>query len=173
MFFIPNRVTFQVIYQVRLLFYHSNREIRGIQGLLQTGNVLYVNKYQGEFGSSLETEKVTIIRLADVYLIRAEARAKQDKVNEALTDVNVIRSRAGLPALITPSRQELLFAIEKERFMELCFEGHRWIDLVRTGRAVEVINQVKGIAITTDQTKLPIPQSEIELNSNLTQNPGY
>jgi len=71
-------------------------------------------------------------------------------------------------------------AIEKERRLELAFEGHRWYDLKRTGRAIEVINNAKGVdgvnlGYTLDVNKQlwPIPQAEIDKNTKLVQNPGY
>ena len=71
-------------------------------------------------------------------------------------------------------------AIEKERRLELAFEGHRWFDLKRNGRAIEVINNAKGpdgqnlgYQLNTDKLIWPVPQSEMDKNSNLVQNPGY
>jgi hypothetical protein len=71
-------------------------------------------------------------------------------------------------------------AIEKERRLELAFEGHRWYDLKRTGRAIEVINNAKGangenLGYQLNQNSLlwPIPQGELDKNTSLTQNTGY
>lgn len=71
-------------------------------------------------------------------------------------------------------------AIEKERRLELAFEAHRWYDLKRTGRALEVLNNVKGpngaslgYVVTESKLLWPIPQSEIDNNAELTQNDGY
>jgi hypothetical protein len=71
-------------------------------------------------------------------------------------------------------------AIAKERRLELAFEGHRWYDLKRTGRAIEVINALKdgngnslGYHLTESKLVWPIPQSERDKNNQLTQNPGY
>jgi hypothetical protein len=71
-------------------------------------------------------------------------------------------------------------AIEKERRLELAFEGHRWFDLKRNGRAIEVMNNVKGaggvsLGYQLDANKLlwPVPQSELDKNTKLKQNPGY
>ena len=71
-------------------------------------------------------------------------------------------------------------AIEKERRLELAFEGHRWYDLKRTGRAMEVMNAATGANNTSlgynlSENRLvwPIPQAELDKNTKLTQNPGY
>jgi hypothetical protein len=120
------------------------------------------------------TEASIAFRLAEMYLIRAEARVWQGKLvggNSALTDLNTIRSRAGLTDAMASDKEALLLAIENERWSELFTEyGHRWLDLKRTGRALAVLGN--GIA----QTDLlwPIPLSEFQKNPALgTQNPGY
>lgn len=109
-----------------------------------------------------------VIRLAELYLIRSEARARQGKLTDALTDLNVIRSRAGVSAATAATANALLLAVENERRVEFAFEADRWFDLVRTGRADDVL----GI---TDQRKwlFPIPFNDIAADADLTQNPGY
>ena len=110
-----------------------------------------------------------VIRLAEVILISAEAKARiGTDLPGALVLVNRIRTRAGLTPSTALTQAALLTAIEQERRVELAFEGHRWFDLVRTGRAQTAL----GI---TDPRKLllPIPFREITNNPNLTQNPGY
>ncbi len=80
---------------------------------------------------------ITIFRLAEQYLIRAEARARQGKIvgtSGALPDINVLRTRAKAPAATVTTQDNALLTIEKERVYELSFEGHRWYDLKRTGR---------------------------------------
>jgi hypothetical protein len=122
-------------------------------------------------------EYYTVLRLAEQYLIRAEARANQQNLIGALEDLDTIRSRAGLPLLSTTnpdiSQQELLTAIQKERQIELFAEwGHRWFDLKRTKQADAVLKNRKPGWNSTD-TLYPIPNSERLLNPNLTQNEGY
>lgn len=110
-----------------------------------------------------------ILRLAELYLIRAEARAEQNKLEEGLKDLNVIRNRANVPSILTVSSKETLIdKIILERRVELAYESQRWFDLIRRGKAQEVL----GI---TDVNKLlfPIPKQEILISSDLTQNPGY
>jgi hypothetical protein len=87
--------------------------------------------------------------------------------------INQVRTRAGLPNLpATISQADLRLAIEKERRVELAFEGHRWFDLVRTGRYLSVMN-AKGYATKEFHKLFPIPQRETDLNSTLGQNSGY
>lgn len=109
-----------------------------------------------------------VIRIAELYLIRAEARAQQDKLTEALADLNAVRDRAGLSASKAAAKEELLLAIEKERRLEFALEPHRWFDLVRSGRAAAVLN-------VTDPNRLllPIPVQQILTDPSLEQNPGY
>ena len=126
--------------------------------------------------SSDDYEFLVLLRLAEQYLIRAEANVHLGNLNAALKDVNVIRARAGLdPVPSVSSAEELLLIIEEERrkeFFEEC--GHRWYDLNRTGRADAVYR-------ATDYKKywepykalLPIPDSEIARNPFLEQNDGY
>lgn len=136
-----------------------------------TTTYFYPTKYKiNSFGLAV-TEYYMVLRLAEVVLIRAEARAQLGKVNEAVSDLNLIRNRAGLPAIVNATN--LLSDIEKERRHELFAEwGHRWFDLVRTGRAPDVLAPIKP-NWQQHKTLLPIPESEILLNSFLTQNPGY
>lgn len=106
------------------------------------------------------------IRLADTYLSEAEAlvRAGGD-MSKAAYYLNAVRARVGLPPVTAT-----LDNIYKERKMELATEGHRWFDLVRTGRAASVL-AFKGFKAGTNEL-LPIPL--VELNSTkLKQNPGY
>jgi hypothetical protein len=122
-------------------------------------------------------DNLQLIRLAEIYLIRAEARAQQDRIsgaNGAVADVNVIRERAGVPLIQGLSKNQMLLAIENERRLELCFEGHRWYDLVRTGRAQTVMNEFTSNWTTKDEL-WPIPLREITNNPSLkdAQNPGY
>jgi starch-binding outer membrane protein, SusD/RagB family len=124
-----------------------------------------------------QNNNVVVFRLAEMYLIRAEARAKQNKVsgtNSAQQDINMIRSRAKADLVGSVTQAQMLSLIEQERKYELAFEGHRWYDLVRTGRAKTVMS-----AFTSnwkDAYELwPIPQREILNNAALAgnQNPGY
>jgi starch-binding outer membrane protein, SusD/RagB family len=123
------------------------------------------------------TEYLMVLRLAEQYLIRAEARAKQDNISGAQEDLDAIRSRAGLLPTTAGTKEELLTAIENERHAELFTEwGHRWLDLKRTARINDVMLTVaaqKGVEWNSNKQLFPIPVSEIQTDPNLRQNPGY
>lgn len=121
---------------------------------------------------STGTDNVIVLRLADMYLIRAEAEAKLNgNISTIQQDVDRIRIRAGLSGTPAATYTALLNAIDKERRVEFAFEGFRWFDLVRTGRAVDVLINVTN----SNQTLFPIPLDEIQTNKDpgMTQNPGY
>jgi len=112
-------------------------------------------------------------RLAEQYLIRAEANIMLGNIEPATQDINLIRTRAGLPNTTATDQQSLKKAIEQERRIELCFEwGHRWFDLKRTGHTMDVLAPIKTDWSAKD-TLWPIPIRQINLNPALTQNPGY
>ncbi len=118
-----------------------------------------------------------VFRLAEMYLIRAEARAHQGNVtgaNSAQTDINILRDRANAPAVGNISQNDMLTAIENERRYELAFEGHRWYDLVRTGR-IEQVMPAFSANWNAKYEVWPIPQREIQNNNALKghQNSGY
>lgn len=122
-------------------------------------------------------DNIQVLRLAEMYIIRAEARAQQNNIsgaNSATSDLNVIRERAGVPLIQGLSKNQVLLAVENERRMELCFEGHRWYDLKRTGRAQSVMNDFTSNWTEKDEL-WPIPFREIVNNPSLkdAQNPGY
>ncbi len=122
---------------------------------------------------NLGADNFIVIRLADMYLIRAEALAKgpAPDPNQIKADLNTVRTRAGLSGITSNSIDQLISAIEKERRVEFAFEGQRWFDLVRTGRAVDVLFNVTSI----NQTLFPIPFDELQTNKDpgMFQNPGY
>ncbi|PID93147.1 MAG: RagB/SusD family nutrient uptake outer membrane protein [Bacteroidetes bacterium] len=119
---------------------------------------------------------IVLIRLADIMLLKAEAHNKLGETGAALELLNAIRIRAGLQAFTAQdaidSYGDLESAILHERFIELCFEGHRWFDLVRTGKAIEVMNPLNGLS---DEANLvwPIFEDALNRNPNLVQNPFY
>lgn len=90
--------------------------------------------------------------------------------------LNLVRARVGLPKFGQtgfPSQYNALTkAIEHERRVELCFEFHRFFDLVRTGRAIEVM-QAKGYKFNQNNILFPVPLNTIDVNPKITQNPGY
>jgi starch-binding outer membrane protein, SusD/RagB family len=145
-----------------------------LNNLSGTDNGWSVAKYGT---ADADNNNVVAFRLAEMYLIRAEARAQLDNVtglNSAQTDVNTLRTRANAPAVGAVSKSQMLRLIEEERRYELAFEGHRWYDLVRTGRAQEVMSAF-SVNWRSDYEVWPIPQREIQNNPALVgnQNPGY
>jgi hypothetical protein len=113
-----------------------------------------------------------ILRIAELYLIRAEARAKKatPDLSGAVSDLNAVRQRAQIAAypatgLVQP---DIILAIENENRVEFPFEAHRWFDLTRTKRAGTVLG-------VTDNKKwiFPIPYNDIQADKDLIQNPGY
>lgn len=130
--------------------------------------------------SSTYNEYLVVFRLAEQYLVRAEARAQQDNItgtNSAESDVNVIRSRAGLPPATAATKTGMLNAIMNERRVELFTEmGHRFFDLKRTGaidNLMAVVAPQKGGTWSAWKQFWPIPKADILANPNLTQTPGY
>ncbi|TKC55172.1 RagB/SusD family nutrient uptake outer membrane protein [Pedobacter hiemivivus] len=160
---------------------HDKRKIDWTIRIIKNGKTLYSPyKYKKGFNeiSSPLTEYYMVLRLAEQYLIRAEARALGGgDLRLAIDDLNVVRHRAGLDDLpATLSKAEVIAAIEKERRTELFGEwGHRWFDLKRTGRAHDVLSvlQRKQPWLGDEQFLYPIPEAEIRANNNLSQNPGY
>jgi starch-binding outer membrane protein, SusD/RagB family len=132
------------------------------------------------------TQNFYIFRLADILLLKAEALAHTGDLTGAMTLVNQVRSRVTLPNVApATSENDAINKILNERFLELAHEGHRWFDLKREGKSIEVLSQQTytsgGVevplpyAATIDPKDLlwPIPQGVLDNNPNLTQNPGY
>ena len=137
--------------------------------------VYYVYKYKVRTTvNNVISEYYTLLRLGEQYLIRAEARNNQKNTPGAVSDLNVIRQRAGLFALSTSlTQQACITAIEQERRIELFSEwGHRWLDLKRTDRANAVLTPVKP-KWTPDAVWYPIPLTERLADPALGQNNGY
>ena len=131
-----------------------------------------------------------LLRLADIILLKAEALNETNALSEAITNVNLIRNRVGLPNISSTTKEDMRTKILDERRMELAFEGHRFDDLVRNNVFISTMNNLKEykytcndgipsdpILINYNATKekelCPIPQNERDRNSNLTQNSGY
>ncbi|PWK79810.1 putative outer membrane starch-binding protein [Mucilaginibacter oryzae] len=119
-----------------------------------------------------------VLRYADVILMLAEIENELGNTAQAVAYLNSIRSRAGLANTTAGNQADLRDAIVLERRLELIGEGHRWFDLLRTGTAVNVMNKWfkdNNILITIDQHNLlmPVPQSQINTDPAIKQNPGY
>ena len=109
-----------------------------------------------------------LFRLAEQYLIRAEARAKSGNTAGAIEDINKVRQRSHVADYAgSTSVDDVIEAVEQERRIELAFEPHRWFDLVRTGKATSVLN------IDNHYTLFPIPNNDIVADRDLVQNAGY
>jgi hypothetical protein len=114
-----------------------------------------------------------VTRYGDVVLMYAEALNENGKTSEALTWLNMIRTRAGVSTYSDLSQEETREAIYTERRLELSFEGHRWFDLVRYGRAYDTMRE-KGMA--QYMTLFPVPWSQIQVVNDQAifwQNEGY
>jgi hypothetical protein len=130
-----------------------------------TGNAVYGVLYNT---AGTSTDPAYLIRISELYLIRAEARAHLGKLTEAATDLNTIRLRAEVPPTQASTQAALLLAIEAENAVEFAFEAHRWFDLTRTGRAEAVL----GLS-NRNFWLFPLPLSDVQSDPDLTQNPGY
>lgn len=116
----------------------------------------------------VSTDPAYVIRIAELYLIRAEARTQLNDLEGALSDLNAIRNRAQVPSFYSADQQAVLLAIEEENSLEFAFEAHRWFDLVRTRRAGAVLGLTNQ-----DYWLFPIPYSDILSDPDVEQNPGY
>ncbi len=160
-----------------------------LDGSGNTVNDTYVIKYTHPpytvFGNT--GDDWMVYRYADVLLLLAECLNEEGKSSQSIPYLNKVRARAGLPATTAVSQTDLRTAIARERRIELAFENHRWLDLVRTGQAIPVMTAF-GTQIKQQETYIPsssyanitsnnlifaIPLSEMQINPLLTQNPGY
>lgn len=152
-----------------LLAAYETNDSRYEASIAFAGTEAYAIKYDD---LSIGADNVIVIRLAEMYLIRAEANANLNGSIDAIkSDINVLRQRANLTSTNANTIAQLQTAIEKERRVEFAFEGQRWFDLVRTGRAIAILPNVNS----NNQTLFPIPSSEIQTNNSpgMIQNPGY
>lgn len=146
------------------------------------------NEYAFMYKCRSAVSSIIKIRYADILLLRAEALANlggAENLSEAAGLVNQIRNRVGLGALpssASVSQENMLDAILHERRLELAFEGQRWFDLIRYGKLQEVMNTLNSrdsgrlsqVRPFTENSELhPVPQTVLDVNANLVQNPGY
>ncbi|MCS3554119.1 MULTISPECIES: RagB/SusD family nutrient uptake outer membrane protein [unclassified Sphingobacterium] len=148
----------------------NNKSIAGTRQSLISKVVL--NGVDNWFGNlyyrTNGTDPAFLIRIAELYLIRAEAYAQDNDIAKSLADLNVIRKRADIQELNIADKATLLLAIEQENRIEFAFENHRWYDLVRTRRAKTVLGIDEDFRLL-----LPIPYAQILIDKNLEQNPQY
>lgn len=129
---------------------------------------------------SASEQNIVLIRLADIMLLRAEALNKVGgaaNIAEALGLLNTIRERAGLTPFADEAAASAMYgdlesAILHERSVELCFEGHRWFDLVRTGKAISTMNSINGLS-DLGNLVWPIHINTLNKNPNLEQSDYY
>ncbi|NIG55845.1 RagB/SusD family nutrient uptake outer membrane protein [Chitinophaga sp. Cy-1792] len=124
------------------------------------------------------SEYYVVMRLAEMYLVRAEANMLRNAANKNATidDLNTIRRRAGLNDLpYTLTDQQTIDAIAQERRIELFAEwGHRWMDLKRTNKATDILGAISyKQPWSAHELLYPIPPEEIRYANNLSQNEGY
>lgn len=133
----------------------------------------YFGKGDGNVTSTPDFSNTIVIRLSEVYLNRAEAIANGASVSgvTVLDDINAIRKNRGVAALAAGSTDTVL----AERRRELNFEGHYWFDLARTGGSINYKDAKVTRTILPDSKywAMPISKTQMDLNDNLVQNPGY
>jgi starch-binding outer membrane protein, SusD/RagB family len=142
-------------------------DTRRAASIATAGSQAYGFKY---YRIATGDDNIPVARLAEQYLIRAEANARLNAAPDVVrADINVIRTRSGLQPLPTTvtAQQALLDAILQERRVELAMEGFRFADLRRHGKAQALLG------ISTDKLLWPLPQYERDVNPKLAQNPGY
>ena len=117
-----------------------------------------------------------VLRFADILLVKAEALNELGQTAEAEEYINLVRNRAGLDDIQNLNQTDFREAVLKERRLELAFEGHRWLDLIRVNNgqyALDFLHSIGKNNATQKHLLFPIPQIEIDRNPNLVQNPGY
>ena len=117
-----------------------------------------------------------VYRFADVLLKKAEALNELGRTDEACIPLNIVRTRAGLPEIQKgKTKEQMREIIIKERRMELAFEGHRWFDMIRINNGEYALGFLQSIGrgATMNRLLLPIPQTEMDSNDLMEQNPGY
>ena len=130
-----------------------------------------------KFPTTIGAENFPALRYGEVLLTLSEALARQGgggNLALAVQYLNMVRTRAGVPGYslgedLNNDQGQVIDAVLHERRLELAFEGDRWFDLVRTGRAVETLPTLNDSRFTL----WPIPRGELDVAPNLTQNPGY
>ncbi|MFO7864332.1 MAG: RagB/SusD family nutrient uptake outer membrane protein [Salinivirgaceae bacterium] len=150
-----------------LNFFGEADSIRYRVSINDNSDGLFVKKYTE---LATRSDNVYVLRLPELYLIRAEATAELNgSITDIRDDINAVRTRTGLTATQVETIDGLMKVLEEERRKEFAFEGNYWFELVRTEMALEELSNVTS----TDQYLMPIPLSEMQTNSAMTQNSGY
>ncbi|MGM0932685.1 MAG: RagB/SusD family nutrient uptake outer membrane protein [Bacteroidota bacterium] len=159
-----------------LLVSFEENDLRAVHWVQSVGDSInnWQHPYKYKINSNTGSEEFSIVlRLAEMYLIRAEANFNLGNRDESIQDLNIVRERAGLSPLTGIAIEDLRELILRERFHEFFTEfGHRFFDLKRNQLLDEVLNYKEGWEGHNEL--LPLPESELLLNSNLLpQNPNY
>ncbi|RZL01734.1 MAG: RagB/SusD family nutrient uptake outer membrane protein, partial [Hymenobacter sp.] len=153
-------------------------DVRGTDGqpALTTQKLIYVGDGNSRTSGRYRTIKwrtygqnIPVARLAEMYLIRAEADVRAGSTTSATADINLIRARSGA----TPYTTVTLANVLRERQLELAFEGFRIYDLKRVNATLPATASSAAVSANAPNLILPIPQREVNNNSLLTQNAGY
>ncbi len=152
------------------------KDTRGkLFGYDATSKIYYLTKYQ----KAGNIDNIHILRIAEIYLNRAEARIKKGDLTGALADLNKVHMRAGPSALAITDAVALQAAVIQERKLEFAEEGHRLFDLMRTGLALTKLTALDrkngpNVALTSAGRQVfPIPSYEVNANKNMVQNDAY
>jgi hypothetical protein len=163
----------------------QNNDVRYSTYFTNVGGGLAVTKYKGKNGNADGSNNFIVFRTGEMYLIRAEARARSGQEGPALTDLNDLRAAriTGYTPVSGLTGSALLSAIADERRRELIAEGHRFFDLKRTTRTITrgiacgnttvSASGVCTLASSAREWALPIPEAVTTANGNAQQNPGY
>jgi len=159
---------------------NDNRKTSWVGKINANGTDYYFPyKYKSASYGDPVTEYEMVLRLAEQYLIRSEARAQLSNLEDAKADLNTIRTRAGLPNTTANDMATLLTAIQHERQVELFSEwGYRWLDIKRTNKVDAIMSvatplKANGAPWQSYQQWYPIPFYDIQKNLRLAQNTGY
>ncbi len=150
---------------IRAQLYTTGNTVRG------AGRQIECTKFMAKSGFAY-ADNVPVIRKSEMHLNRAEANYQLKKESDALAELNAFKALRGLPE-VTLAGNALLDEILLERFKEFAFEGHRFFDLKRYGKAI--VKTTPAVNLQFDDFKIlpPIPQREVDGNPNIKQNKGY
>jgi hypothetical protein len=169
-------------------FSHYASQATGTDIVFTTGEHIFKYFDHVSYANNAPSGKCySLLRLTDIMLLYAEAQNEADGSPDAnsYTYINQVRARAGLAPLVGLSQDQFRQAVWRERNHELCYENITWFDMVRTQMAYDAKNDVfvplvgytfpygSNITFASKNLLFPLPQSEIQANPKLTQNPGY
>lgn len=165
---------FDALPSQELLALYEVGDLRNNLFAVHTDGYPYILKYTGTVGTN--TDHIPVFRVAEMLLIQAEANYELNDEPAAITALETLREKRGLPGYaVAPTGASLLNEIYNERRRELAFEGHRWFDLKR--RAMDVPKPaIPGhLPVPWDDFRIlsNLSNTEVENNPNLDQNPGY